>query len=180
MKRLTGVVIDAKVVHLLKDGNVVNDQHSVLNSINGVNTKVVGNRENQQAVKLFIKMVHSEMKKSSSVGSGQEEFRTGSDEGGQVKGMKKEGTMDFSLNAMKKHVSKKAKNNDRKMKQYIDIIRFYVYDQCCLCREQKWSMEADHVPCRPLRSKMMGKEGRVVARTVLSTIFESVESRMPQ
>lgn len=62
-KRQRGVVIDAKVVHFLKEGHEVNDYYDELTSVTGLKTKMIRNRETQAALKLFIKTVVSEIKK---------------------------------------------------------------------------------------------------------------------
>lgn len=58
-KRLKGVVIDGKVVALLKDLGPASDNHQILQVAKGIRTRVVTNCVAQNAMRLFIKLVRS-------------------------------------------------------------------------------------------------------------------------
>lgn len=106
-KKLLGVVIDAKVVHLLKEGHEVNDCHDQLTSVTGLKTKMIGNRETQAAVKLFIKTVVSKIKRKAMRGAAGGHPEDPSEDGDAVNFMLCRGdTMYFRLSAMKHHVRK--------------------------------------------------------------------------
>lgn len=59
LRRLNSVVVDAKVIPLLKDGGVCTDVHDLLHATTGLKPVIVRTRVNQSAVKNFIKLVRS-------------------------------------------------------------------------------------------------------------------------
>lgn len=56
-KRLRCVVIDAKVVALLKETERPSDEHEVLSGVTGLDMRIVRNRHTQNALRMFFKMV---------------------------------------------------------------------------------------------------------------------------
>lgn len=58
-KRLAGIVIDAKVIALLKESVEASDQHDVLDDATGLATRIMATRELQNAIKMFLKLVIS-------------------------------------------------------------------------------------------------------------------------
>lgn len=56
-KRLKGIVIDGKVVPLLKELGANADNHAVLHAAKGIRTRVVTNRDAQNAIRMFLKLV---------------------------------------------------------------------------------------------------------------------------
>lgn len=58
-KRLKGVVVDAKVVALLKYCKTPSDSHDVLKAVGGIPTRVIFNRDTQNAMRYFVKLVRA-------------------------------------------------------------------------------------------------------------------------
>lgn len=58
-KRLKGVVVDGKVVALLKDLGQACDSHEGLQSTKGISTRVVSNREATNAICVLLKLARS-------------------------------------------------------------------------------------------------------------------------
>lgn len=58
-KRLHSVVIDGKVIALLKDGGSIDDRHNVLRGVTVLDSKIVPNRMMQNAIILLLKGVRN-------------------------------------------------------------------------------------------------------------------------
>lgn len=57
VKRLKSVVVDAKVVALLKDGETERDEHDIIHSGNSLSNRIIKNRHTQNAMCMFLKTV---------------------------------------------------------------------------------------------------------------------------
>lgn len=120
LKRLRGVVIDAKPVYLLKGGNEGKDKHDELTSVAGMKTKVIGNSETQAAIKLFLRTVRAQMNKRNSLPALLSNGTVRNDVNGLM--IDGEKSFVFRLSCMYDHGGKKGDGVMEKVKNYINII----------------------------------------------------------
>lgn len=76
LKRLRSVVVDAKVMSLLKETRPKNDEHEVLIGVTGLSTRMVNKRDNQNAIKILLKTVWNAIKTHINMRAGTTPSRT--------------------------------------------------------------------------------------------------------
>lgn len=123
-KRLSGVVIDSKVIALLKESGEATDEHDELHAVNGLSTRVVPTRDLQNAMKLFIKLVRSciGMRRGARQNAGVDSSTKMGKDRFRVRNRK----LYVRLGAIVYYCTTKGQMERMKVIEYIKIIRCYV------------------------------------------------------
>lgn len=171
-KRLRGLVIDAKVVALLKETEGPSDEHDVLSGVSGLKIRIVRNRPTQNALRMFLNAVRSSIararnKRASGCmdGTGNLYYKLFS---------VKDRYMYIRLEVMRQHASSKGQSDVRKVAQYSNIIRWYIDNDACMCDGSYGIVKGEHVECAEERKKMSGTEGHAIFSLALGALFEEV------
>lgn len=122
MKRLHSVVVDAKIMSLLKESRPEDDKHDVVTGVTGLTTRIIKKRNNQNALKLMMKTVrHAISRHRNRRSVGAEARMDGGDMFEVVNGHLRLGLWDIG-----QHGSTKAQCARPKVLDYISICRWYV------------------------------------------------------
>lgn len=122
-KRLRGVVIDAKVVALLKEAWRPADIHETLKAATGLPTRTVQRRDAQNAIKCFLKLVRSSIASRRSSFGAAKEPRSSPDSASYLVHV---GRLQVGLGAMRKHGTPKGQCDRKTVIVYVNIIKWYL------------------------------------------------------
>lgn len=168
LKRLSSVVIDAKVVPLLKDMEKFGDPHETLRVTPGLQSRIMRTTETKNALRLFLKTVRSSIAQARRMDFGNE--RSGRCEQYEMC----DGQLYIRLGAMSKHGKTKRQCSRSSIIDYIGIIRWYIDPQTCLCQGSARTLSMNHPTCASRRMKLEETGGKEVVRNLLSLLFEIV------
>lgn len=136
-KRLHSVVIDAKVIGLLKKSGELTDHHDVLSGVSRLQVRLSAKRPPQNAVVMFIKNVRnciSKVRNQRIVQCGRGSSASFNKIGGFEEGyMIRRNHLFVRLSDMKNHGNTSAQKTDSNVMKLIGIIRWYINNTACLC-----------------------------------------------
>lgn len=185
-KRLRNVVIDAKVKGLLKDSSYIRDHHDVLTGAPGLKVRIFSQRFTQNAITALIKTVCSCVSKvrkvrAQTVGDDARSMKSiGKPEDGY---MVRREYLIVSLWDMRRNM--KGKSVDTRLDEYIQVIKWFIDNTACLCRDGEQCLiamdtneDASEFLCRKLRRKLANSEGRCDASYTLRALFRHVPGHL--
>lgn len=178
MKRIHSVVVDAKVMALLKDGDGEHDAHDVLTAAKGLNTCIVRKRDNQNAIKILVKTIRHVISNHRNRRVSRMSVSTETPEGYE----QHEGYLRIRLWDMAKFGSTKVQTTRSKVKEYISISRWLVDNNSCLCsgdlKCESSSIKSGNAstskPCDDLRKTLSKAEGNQWASLAFTSLFSIV------
>lgn len=183
-KRIHSVVVDAKVIGLLKDNGPVTDCHDVLTGAPGLNARILSNRPTQNAINMFIRTVRACISKQRNVravcvpATAAETGTVGNGDRGRSPAgyIVKDDRFHVRLSEMRRHGQGKKSVSRTKLREYISIVKWFIDKTCCLCPDSigcEMNYERGNagmeVRCGTLRRKMQKSEGRNEATYALNS-----------
>lgn len=182
-KRLKGIIIDTKVVPLLKEGTKDEDSNDVLQSVSGLNRKIITNRDRQNVLRLLLKPVKwtvnhrkSDAVSSSVNGNGSSDVLRQL----LVRNTNRNGLFFVRDGIMKRQSCTKIQREKVKVIEYINIVRYYIDPKFCLCKGIYGVSTANHEACVSTLEALNRTEGRHAMSTFMYALFSIVEYHSPQ
>lgn len=130
-KRLKGVVVDGKVVALLKDLGACSNSHDVLKSTPGIAFRLVTNREAQNEMRMFSKLFRSVT--AAMTARGRDLHTDAVHSAGGARYIVVHGVCHICVGALLKHGNTRTQRKASKLTNYVAIIKAGVDLVCCLC-----------------------------------------------
>lgn len=156
------MVIDAKVIALLKESRKATDGHDVVHAVSGISTQIISTRDFQNALKGFTLLVRSCIVRRRGK-QGNEMGFIGELISGIERYILRDGKLYIRLGAMIHHGTTKGQMEHGKVIEYINVIRWYINPNCCLCSGEDRVLSDDQDSCEPMRSRLYGSGAKIFA-----------------
>lgn len=185
LKRIRSVVIDAKVVGLLKDDNASCDRHDVLTGAPWLKVRMLPKRPLQDTITIFVKTLRNCILKVRNKKTVVVTYKGNNytddcspDDGYMVR----REHLFVRLQEMRGNCSTKGQKKATKLTEYMSTIRFLIDGTCCICMDGSNCLQelhhdkgASEVLCAPLRCSLQKREGRIEASYVMRVMFRFMD-----